>query len=483
MKKLIFSIIGIVALSCNQQLENTQNLTAIDDLLDTDCIVQDTTLAENNNLGNTIQQENSPKIARNKKVNNLSLTKEELFRDLNHQFKKPPQSFLFNSNDTIEFTCKEGTKINIPPNSFLTNTNKSVEGQIRIDITEYYKYADILSANLTTYSNNKMLETGGMIHIEVLADNQTCHLKNNCFLSISFPTLNQKENMLPFKGEWISNEINWTLDSTAISKVSIAKKEYLVQYVDESPQYPGGLSEFYRFLDLNIEYPQDAVNSNFEGTVYTSLKVNINGELSDFKILKGEHKTLNDAALLCLRKLPNLIPAKLNGEDVNSTMTIPIKFNLSGSNNSIASTKFNYSIDKHTNSIKTEKELNATSIKNISYYIISSSNLGWINCDRFYGDENPKINYNVKLANSDIVEMKIIFKDIRSVLPGFQQGNGYTFNNIPTNKQITIFALKKVNQQLYIAIKETSTSIEFLNDLVFEPVNYEEFKRKIEKLN
>jgi hypothetical protein len=78
-------------------------------------------------------------------------------------------------------------------------------------VTEYYKLSDILLANLSTVSNGKHLETGGMLFIEAKKGAIELELKDNKPIDISFPTKNKKQGMQLFSGEWKDKNMNWTL--------------------------------------------------------------------------------------------------------------------------------------------------------------------------------------------------------------------------------------------------------------------------------
>ena len=110
---------------------------------------------------------------------------------------------------------------------------------------------------------------------------------------------------------------------TSIPKDSIF---YLVDTISAS--YPGGMSAFYRFLGKNIKYPPMAKQAGIQGTILTEFKVNKNGELSDFKILKGIGGGCDKEVLRVFKLMPNWNPALGKGKPVDSIMTLPMKFKL-----------------------------------------------------------------------------------------------------------------------------------------------------------
>jgi hypothetical protein len=84
-------------------------------------------------------------------------------------------------------------------------------------------------------------------------------------------------------------------------------------------------------------------------------------------------------------------------------------------------------------------------------YIMSMTKLGWINCDRFYETKNPT-KFLVKADSVDKTFVALIFKDIKSVLPGYQFANFTTqFTGIPAGADVTILAYR-VNEKTKEAI-------------------------------
>ncbi len=79
-------------------------------------------------------------------------------------------------------------------------------------------------------------------------------------------------------------------------------------------------------------------------------------------------------------------------------------------------------------------------------YLMTMSKLGWINCDRFYDIKNS----THLLVKTDSIEktcVAMIFKQMKSVLPGYQFANHTTeFKNIPSGEEVTILAYR-VNEK------------------------------------
>lgn len=87
-------------------------------------------------------------------------------------------------------------------------------------------------------------------------------------------------------------------------------------------------------------------------------------------------------------------------------------------------------------------------------YVLSSGELGWINCDRFY-DAPEVTNFVVSLDEAEKSSVWMIFKDIKSVMSGYQGEKGkINFNGIPTGQVVTLVACSIKDKKPYLAVKE-----------------------------
>jgi hypothetical protein len=172
---------------------------------------------------------------------------------------------------------------------------------------------------------------------------------------------------------------------------------------------------------------------------------------------------------------------KQRGQNVSVQMTLPVRFDLGdksiGDTSIIWEGSFKERFEKSFSDTTFEK----ASSGNIMYYVFNSTQLGWINCDRFI-NVSPKTNYIVKL-DKDIDNVKIIFDRYKSVMDVFPKNGVYTFNNVPVGEKITIVAIKRIDNKPYLAVKQTKISSQVEKDLAFEPVTMEMLKNEMQKLD
>ncbi len=104
--------------------------------------------------------------------------------------------------------------------------------------------------------------------------------------------------------------------------------------VDQLPTPMGGLANFYKNISHTLLYPTQAREKGIEGKVYIQFVIQTNGEMSDFKVIKGIDDAVDTEALRALMQIDTRWrPAIAKGEIVKMKMTIPIVFKLNGSDN------------------------------------------------------------------------------------------------------------------------------------------------------
>jgi periplasmic protein TonB len=101
-------------------------------------------------------------------------------------------------------------------------------------------------------------------------------------------------------------------------------------FVEDSPDFPGGIDSLFAFIHRVRIYPQEAQDSSIQGTVYVSFVVEKDGSLSDIKIIRGVCPSLNAEALRVMKMMPKWKPGKQRGKPVRVKFNMPIAFRLQG---------------------------------------------------------------------------------------------------------------------------------------------------------
>lgn len=99
------------------------------------------------------------------------------------------------------------------------------------------------------------------------------------------------------------------------------------------PSFPGGEDAFYRYMILNMKYPQEAVDANEQGKVVVNFTITSKGEVTDPKIIQSVSPSLDAEALRIVNSMPLWNPGTVDGKPVNCTYTCPINFRLAPARN------------------------------------------------------------------------------------------------------------------------------------------------------
>jgi TonB family protein len=127
-------------------------------------------------------------------------------------------------------------------------------------------------------------------------------------------------------------------------KVEKAEKEAF-DVVEQMPQFPGGPSALMQFLSQNVKYPAEAHKAGVQGRVIASFVVEKDGSISEARIARSVHPSLDAEALRVIGSMPNWMPGKQNGEPVRVKYTVPITFKLHGNDVKAKEEKYILEID------------------------------------------------------------------------------------------------------------------------------------------
>lgn len=105
-------------------------------------------------------------------------------------------------------------------------------------------------------------------------------------------------------------------------------EEQVFTVVEEMPEYPGGMSEFMKFIAQNIKYPADALQGKVEGRVIARFVVCKDGSISDIEIMRSVSPSLDAEAVRVLKLMPKWKPGRQRGKAVPVKFTVPVTFRL-----------------------------------------------------------------------------------------------------------------------------------------------------------
>ena len=102
----------------------------------------------------------------------------------------------------------------------------------------------------------------------------------------------------------------------------------LIAIAEQLPQYPGGMSQFVKWLTETLVYPESAMKRKIQGKVVLSFIVEKDGTLSNLKVAKGAHRLLDAEAMRVAKLMPKWEAGKNNGKPCKTLVNLPIVFQL-----------------------------------------------------------------------------------------------------------------------------------------------------------
>lgn len=116
--------------------------------------------------------------------------------------------------------------------------------------------------------------------------------------------------------------------STPIPIFQPEPSEIPKRFVDQMPEFKGGMEAFNLYLKKTIKYPDQCALMGITGTVLIEFVVEKDGTVSEAKVLVSVYPDLDTEALRVIKKSPKWNPGKQNGIPVRVYYQIPIKFTL-----------------------------------------------------------------------------------------------------------------------------------------------------------
>ena len=90
----------------------------------------------------------------------------------------------------------------------------------------------------------------------------------------------------------------------------------------------GDANDFAKWVNENIQYPEEAKERGADGRVVLQFTVEPDGSITDIKVLKSPDEALSAEAVRVVSESPKWTPGYMNGEAVKVTYNFPVVFKL-----------------------------------------------------------------------------------------------------------------------------------------------------------
>jgi protein TonB len=108
-----------------------------------------------------------------------------------------------------------------------------------------------------------------------------------------------------------------------------ADKEGIYNRAEVMPAYPGGEEALRRFIEGQINYPDNAIDNNVEGTVRVYFAVDEQGKIYSPTVVSTKlGYGLEEEALRVINHMPKWTPGQVKGRNVKTRFTLPITYKI-----------------------------------------------------------------------------------------------------------------------------------------------------------
>ncbi|MFT3682910.1 MAG: hypothetical protein QM791_21810 [Ferruginibacter sp.] len=315
--------------------------------------------------------------------------------------ESPAQQFTVASNKVSSIIAKKGLIVTIDPAALETEDGAAAGDRIDVEVKEMTNQEELFKNDAPTVSDGRLLVSGGAYYIGMQSNGNKLRLKANRTLKLDIPRIADKEMELFYGQRDSTGNLNW---KAAGEKLAAKPATFL-----NEPAY--------------------AANNTTEK--YENL------------INKGED-SLSDIERLAL--FVNEKGGRISKREFDSFA----KYKPGNSDKADFKTRIVEISDKKEKNKKTRLQL--------AYYNpVEISNLGWINCDRFY-------NLPVKtllqcepdsLLTTNSVAVYIIYKNYNAMQKEYLRYNGQLFSgendDYPAGQPVKIIAVANINGDFYSA--------------------------------
>ena len=379
-----------------------------------------------------------------------------------------------------------GTRIFISANSIVNEQGKTISNQVKIELKENYAFADFITSNLQTISNDELLQTQGMIYFNATNGNDlNLKIDKGKPIRIEFPVRDIVAGAKIFKGERDKNgNINWdTIGDPIKSLVPFPIRTLAPQGFGECSKdfgitsnkkyYDEHKGEIYLTLDSLSKYENTLLATReFKERYYyycmpdlTKIYIaNLDKNMWEIDEMMVQYFIKDSTERVNINI--DYKPEPFNGQPVTKEQLQAYKWLIEHAKESghrmIEIYKM-FAAQKLTK-IDPTKKIDTSAIKETTTAFIAYDALefGWVNVDYFYKDPKAEKIKLIAKTNKEAFTINLILPNKKIILTGIQksdktywftkQEDGY--NKLPKGEKAFIVCISIVGNKLYFAEKE-----------------------------
>lgn len=367
------------------------------------------------------------------------------------KLQKNIQQFEVNAETGGSMKGQEGTQVAVPASAFVDADGKIVTGTVTINMEEYYKYSDIIAANLTTTSGGKQLISGGMLKITAYANGHEVQLRNNRQINLIMPaeegkydagmklfTLNETgavdQSSATMRASYAAmrNNIDWQFSSN----------QQAMPVFDGKTNFPDKLDQPYNVIKTLRKRIGKFALSDKSSLTPEKMKAMLQEKYGDYyDVIKVKRESASREKASNFFHRGTLEIENVVGDSLKLTLQQALR------------QKY---IEKKDSAFFAEriKEDSARFMdefaKTKKNYLFAVNKTGWINCDKF-AQHNNSTNLVINLpagVKSDKFVTRLVFMSTRSVLPGRTINNQIGFFDVPADLDAYVVGIGEKNGKI-----------------------------------
>lgn len=102
-------------------------------------------------------------------------------------------------------------------------------------------------------------------------------------------------------------------------------EEKIVTALERWPEFPGGVSAMYKFIDSHLIHPTNL--PKLKGKVLTTFIVDTDGSIENPTIVRSLRSDYDEASIQLIKTMPKWIPGQQSGRNIRVRYALPITFN------------------------------------------------------------------------------------------------------------------------------------------------------------
>lgn len=345
------------------------------------------------------------------------------------------QLFSINTDDTVSIKGKHGTSLKIPPGSFLKKDSSLMKGQCILILKEYYLPSQILLAGLTTTSHEGLLQTSGMFKVWIIQNGDTALSSTRQQVEIRMPFLNPAlTNMNVYEQPYNTSDSALWINTRRFFTQSQAYWNWPAsnKFIDLAINKDYNFRNLKTGKEVSEEYHPKAPFFEYRYRPY-SKKVKVS-------VKKTDSITLEVRAQIIYRR---------KGTRILGIRSLDTVF------------KVRY--------IRQE-------------YAAWVNGLNFINCDRFYKENNPT-EFIVQTPGFKGMNVMLYFRKLNAFMNAAQLGDRYFFPNVPIGQEVYVIAIGKQQNAFYYGQQQFTIQKDGQVSLDLSKTNLEQCKKNLSELN